>query len=162
MGELGCSAWRPGEYGGSGADFTRCALRSRLGRVVDQSIGVTLEAGVGLGSPDPHLRHRRAEAAVAAGPRRRPRLAGFGPRADAGSDASATKTRAELADVSGRSTAPRRSFTNSGTGITPLVTVTAKTGADEISSIIVPSGTPGFVVEPAYEKLGWRISDTHG
>jgi alkylation response protein AidB-like acyl-CoA dehydrogenase len=53
-------------------------------------------------------------------------------------------------------------ITNSGTSITSLVTVTAKTGEDEISSLIVPSGTPGFIVEPPYEKLGWHISDTHG
>ena len=53
-------------------------------------------------------------------------------------------------------------ITNSGTSITSLVTVTARTGEGEISSIIVPSGTPGFTVEPAYAKLGWHISDTHG
>src|SRR5206468_7288038 len=52
--------------------------------------------------------------------------------------------------------------TNSGTSITSLVTVTARTGDDEISTIIVPSGTPGFTVEPPYDKLGWHISDTHG
>jgi alkylation response protein AidB-like acyl-CoA dehydrogenase len=58
-------------------------------------------------------------------------------------------------------------ITNSGTDITSVVTVTARTGTledgrPEISAILVPSGTPGFVVEPAYDKLGWRASDTHG
>ena len=53
-------------------------------------------------------------------------------------------------------------ITNSGTEITSLVTVTARTGDDEISTIIVPSGTAGFTVEPPYDKLGWHISDTHG
>jgi alkylation response protein AidB-like acyl-CoA dehydrogenase len=53
-------------------------------------------------------------------------------------------------------------ITNSGTSITSVVTVTARTGAEEISTILVPAGTPGFVVEPAYDKLGWHISDTHG
>ena len=53
-------------------------------------------------------------------------------------------------------------ITNSGTAITSVVTVTARTGEGEISSILVPSGTPGFTVEPPYDKLGWHISDTHG
>ena len=53
-------------------------------------------------------------------------------------------------------------ITNSGTDITSVITVTARTGADEISTIMVPAGTPGLTVEPAYDKLGWHISDTHG
>ena len=53
-------------------------------------------------------------------------------------------------------------ITNSGSSITSLVTITARTGPDEISAIIVPSGTPGFIVAPPYDKLGWHISDTHG
>jgi alkylation response protein AidB-like acyl-CoA dehydrogenase len=58
-------------------------------------------------------------------------------------------------------------ITNSGTDITSVVTVTARTGTNEdgspqISAIMVPAGTPGFVVEPAYHKLGWHVSDTHG
>jgi alkylation response protein AidB-like acyl-CoA dehydrogenase len=53
-------------------------------------------------------------------------------------------------------------ITNSGTDITSVVTVTARTGEHEISALMVPSGTPGFTVDPPYEKLGWRISDTHG
>ncbi len=53
-------------------------------------------------------------------------------------------------------------ITNSGTEITSVVTITARTGPDEISTLMIPSGTAGFIVEPAYEKLGWRISDTHG
>jgi butyryl-CoA dehydrogenase len=53
-------------------------------------------------------------------------------------------------------------ITNSGTEITSLVTITARTGPEEISSIIVPAGTPGFEVEPSYRKMGWHASDTHG
>jgi len=41
------------------------------------------------------------------------------------------------------------------------VTVTALTGPDEISAIIVPAGTPGFTVAPGYSKVGWCASDTH-
>jgi butyryl-CoA dehydrogenase len=58
-------------------------------------------------------------------------------------------------------------ITNSGTSITSLVTVTARTDTEpgsqpEISAIIVPAGTPGFEVEPPYRKMGWHASDTHG
>jgi alkylation response protein AidB-like acyl-CoA dehydrogenase len=165
MGELGLFGLVvPEEYGGSGADFTSlCVAIEELGRV-DQSIGVTLEAGVGLGI-NPILTYGTEEQKqqwlpdLVAGRA----LAGFGlTEPDAGSDASATKTRAVLEDGYWTINGAKAFITNSGTDITSLVTVTARTGSDEISSIIVPSGTPGFVVEPPYEKLGWRISDTHG
>ncbi|MDT4918669.1 MAG: short-chain 2-methylacyl-CoA dehydrogenase [Pseudonocardiales bacterium] len=165
MGELGLFGLVvPEEYGGSGADFTSlCVAIEELGRV-DQSIGVTHEAGVGLGI-NPVLTFGTEEQKqqwlpdLVAGRA----LAGFGlTEPDAGSDASATKTRATLDDGHWTINGAKAFITNSGTDITSLVTVTARTGSDEISSIIVPSGTPGFVVGPAYEKLGWRISDTHG
>jgi short/branched chain acyl-CoA dehydrogenase len=165
MGELGLFGLVvPEEYGGSGADFTSlCVAIEELGRV-DQSIGVTLEAGVGLGI-NPILTYGTEEQKqqwlpdLVAGRA----LAGFGlTEPDAGSDASATKTRAVLEDGYWTINGAKAFITNSGADITSLVTVTARTGSDEISSIIVPSGTPGFVVEPPYEKLGWRISDTHG
>jgi short-chain 2-methylacyl-CoA dehydrogenase len=176
MGDLGLFGLVvPEEYGGSGADFTSlCVAIEELGRV-DQSIGVTLEAGVGLGI-NPILtfgtedQKQRWLPDLVAGRA----LAGFGlTEPEAGSDASATKTRAVLEDGHWTINGAKAFITNSGTDITSLVTVTARTGdsaggaspegsAAEISSIIVPSGTPGFVVEPAYDKLGWRISDTHG
>src|SRR6266571_2978714 len=81
---------------------------------------------------------------------------------DAGSDAGATKTRAELVDGEWVINGAKAFITNSGTPITSLITVTALTGPGEISTIIVPSGTPGLIVEPPYDKLGWRSSDTHG
>jgi alkylation response protein AidB-like acyl-CoA dehydrogenase len=86
---------------------------------------------------------------------------------DAGSDAGATRTKATLADAQWTINGAKAFITNSGTDITSVVTVTARTGTDdkgrpEISAIMVPAGTPGFTAEPAYEKLGWHISDTHG
>ena len=165
MGELGLFGLVvPEEYGGSAADFTSlCVAIEELGRV-DQSIGVTLEAGVGLGI-NPILAYG-SEAQkqqwlpdLAAGRA----LAGFGlTEPEAGSDAGSLKTRATLADGQWTINGAKAFITNSGTSITSLVTVAAKTGDGEISSIIVPAGTPGFVVEPAYDKLGWHISDTHG
>jgi len=165
MGELGLFGLVvPEEYGGSGGDFTSlCVAIEELGRV-DQSIGITLEAGVGLGI-NPILtygtdeqKHRWLPDLVAGRS-----LAGFGlTEPEAGSDAGATRTRAQLDGDEWVISGAKAFITNSGTEITSLVTVTARTGPDEISAIIVPSGTPGFVVEPAYDKLGWHISDTHG
>ena len=165
MGDLGLFGLDvPDEYGGSGGDFTSlCVAIEELGRV-DQSIGATLEAAVGLGI-NPILTYGTPEQKqqwlpdLVAGRA----LAGFGlTEPEAGSDAGATRTRAVLEDGQWVINGAKAFITNSGTPITSLVTVTARTGEKEISTIIVPSGTPGFTVEPAYEKLGWHISDTHG
>ncbi len=170
MGELGLFGLVvPEQYGGAGADFTSlCVAIEELGRV-DQSIGITLSAGVGLGI-NPILSFGTDEQKqqwlpdLVAGRK----LAGFGlTEPEAGSDAGATRTRAELVDGHWVVNGAKAFITNSGSSITSLVTVTARTGttADgkpEISAILIPSGTPGFEVQPAYDKLGWRISDTHG
>lgn len=168
MGELGLfGLTAPEEYGGAGADFTSlCVAIEELGRV-DQSIGITLQAGVGLGI-NPLLAYGTEEQKqrwlpdLVAGRT----LAGFGlTEPGAGSDAGATATKAELADGEWIVNGAKQFITNSGSSITSLVTVTAKTGErdgrPEISAIMVPSDTPGFVAEPAYDKLGWHISDTH-
>ena len=173
MGELGLFGLVvPEEFGGAGLDeggFTYlCLAIEELGRV-DQSMGITLSAGVGLGI-NPILTYGTQEQKqqwlpdLVAGKT----LAGFGlTEPEAGSDAGATRTRASLADGQWIVNGAKSFITNSGTDRTSVVTVTAKTGesADgkpEISAIMIPSGTKGFTVEPAYDKLGWHISDTHG
>src|ERR1700712_2661363 len=167
MGELGLMGLNaPEEYGGMGddGDFTSlCVAIEETGRV-DQSMGITLEAAVGLGI-NPILTFGTDEQKqqwlpdLVAGRT----LAGFGlTEPEAGSDAGATKTRAVLDGGDWIINGAKAFITNSGTEITSVVTVTAKTGDGEISTIMVPSGTPGFIVEPAYDKLGWHISDTHG
>src|SRR5690606_14590310 len=94
-------------------------------------------------------------------------LAGFGlTEPGAGSDAGATQTKAVLDGDEWVVDGAKQFITNSGSEITSVVTVTARTGtrangSAEISAIMIPSGTPGFIVEPAYDKLGWNISDTH-
>jgi butyryl-CoA dehydrogenase len=80
---------------------------------------------------------------------------------DAGSDAGNTRTRAQLDGEEWIINGAKQFITNSGTEITAGVTVTALTGEREISTIMVPAGAPGFVVEPGYRKLGWHSSDTH-
>jgi butyryl-CoA dehydrogenase len=169
MGKLGLMGLTaPEEYGGAGGDFTSlCVAIEEIGRV-DQSMGITLEAAVGLGI-NPILTFGSAEQKQAWLPDlvSGQRLAGFGlTEPGSGSDAGATKTRAELVDGEWVLNGAKQFITNSGSDITSVVTVTARTGRTaegkaEISTIIVPSGTPGFTAEPAYHKLGWHASDTH-
>ncbi|MDQ3158235.1 MAG: acyl-CoA dehydrogenase family protein [Actinomycetota bacterium] len=169
MGDLGLfGITAPEEYGGAAGDFTSlCVAIEELGRV-DQSIGITLEAGVGLGI-NPILTFGSDEQKqqwlpdLVAGKK----LAGFGlTEPGAGSDAGATKTKAVLDNGEWVVNGAKQFITNSGSDITSLVTVTARTGdrsegRPELSTIIVPSDTPGFVAEAPYDKLGWHISDTH-
>ena len=51
-------------------------------------------------------------------------------------------------------------ITNSGTDISGFVTITARTGDDEVSNLLVPNGTPGYEVGEPYRKMGWNASDT--
>ena len=152
------------EHGGSGGDFTSlCIAIEELGRV-DQSIALTLEAATGLGINPIHefgsaVQKERWLPDLLAGRS----LAGFGlTEAESGSDAGETRTTAELHGDEWVINGSKVFITNSGTEMTSLVTITARTGPDEISTIIVPSGTPGFAVEPSYRKMGWHASDTHG
>jgi len=175
MGDLGLFGLvAPEEYGGSGGDFTSlCVAIEELGRA-DQSVGITLSAGVGLGiNPilsygSPEQKERWLPDLVAGRA-----LAAFGlTEPDSGTDAAATRTRARLEDAAGGERewvidGAKAFITNSGTPITSVITVTAATGRgpdgrSEISAILVPAGSPGLVVEPAYRKLGWHASDTHG
>jgi butyryl-CoA dehydrogenase len=157
----------PEDYGGAG-DFTSlCIAIEEIGRV-DQSLGITLEAAVGLGINPIATYGTKAQKDrwlpdLIAGHA----LAGFGlTEPEAGSDASATRTKATLVDGRWVINGAKQFITNSGTPITSVVTVTARTGTrdngePEISTILVPRETPGFTVEKAYVKLGWHASDTH-
>jgi short-chain 2-methylacyl-CoA dehydrogenase len=165
MGELGLFGLVfDEEWGGSGADFaTLCVAIEELGRV-DQSVGITLSAGVGLGAnPIASFGNREQQERwlpdLVAGRA----LGAFGlTEPDGGSDAGATRTRAAEDGGEWVIDGAKAFITNSGTPITSIITVTARTGPGEISAIVVPAGTPGLVVEPPYRKLGWHASDTHG
>jgi short/branched chain acyl-CoA dehydrogenase len=158
----------PEEYGGMGGDyFALCLALEELGRV-DQSVAITLEAGVSLGAM-PVYRFGTEEQKqewlpmLCSGEA----LGAFGlTEPGAGSDAGGTRTTARLEDGQWVINGSKAFITNSGTDITKLVTVTAVTGETangkkEISSILVPVPTPGFTAEPAYNKVGWHASDTH-
>jgi butyryl-CoA dehydrogenase len=169
MGQLGLfGLTAPEQYGGADGDFTSlCVAIEEIGRV-DQSMGITLEAAVGLGI-NPILTYGNDEQKqtwlpdLVSGRT----LAGFGlTEPGSGSDAGATRTKAELVEGEWVINGSKQFITNSGSDMTSVVTVTARTGGGgdepaEISSIIVPSDTPGFTAEPAYDKLGWHASDTH-
>jgi short/branched chain acyl-CoA dehydrogenase len=158
----------PEDVGGMGGDFlSLCLAIEELARV-DQSIAVTLEAGVGLGSmlifqTGSEEQKKKYLPALVSGEA----LAGFGlTEPDGGSDAGRLRTTAVLEGDEWVINGAKTFITNSGTSITSLVIVACITGtkADgtkELSTIIVPNGTPGFIVEPSYFKLGWHASDTH-
>jgi short-chain 2-methylacyl-CoA dehydrogenase len=158
----------PEEYGGMGGDyFALCLALEELAKV-DQSVAITLEAGVSLGAMPVYRFGTEAQKQdwlpqLTSGKA----LAAFGlTEPGGGSDAGATKTTARLDDGHWVINGSKQFITNSGTDITRLVTVTAVTGAlengkKEISSILVPVPTAGFTAEPAYNKVGWNASDTH-
>jgi short/branched chain acyl-CoA dehydrogenase len=160
----------PEQHGGMGGDyFTLCLALEEIARV-DSSVAATLEAAVSLGAM-PIYRfgtdEQRAKwlPALLAGEA----VAGFGlTEPGAGSDAGGTRTRARYDEATDEwvINGSKAFITNSGTDMTSLVTVTAVTGTNpdgskELSTIIVPSGTPGFTVAPGYSKVGWCASDTH-
>jgi len=173
MGDLGLFGLPfPTEIGGQGKDyFSLCLAVEALARA-DQSIAVTLEAGVGRGLM-PIFRHGTPQQQARWLPDllRGRALAGFGlTEAEAGSDAGATRTTAALEGDEWVIDGTKQFITNSGTPITSVVTVTAVTGEEtradgsvkkELSSILVPTDTPGFTVEESYDKVGWHTSDTH-
>ncbi|MFI6265795.1 acyl-CoA dehydrogenase family protein [Micromonospora sp. NPDC051006] len=160
----------PEEHGGMGGDyFALCLALEELARV-DSSVAITLEAAVSLGAM-PIYRFGNDEQKAQWLPKllSGEALAGFGlTEPGTGSDAGGTQTRAVLDEATNEwvINGSKAFITNSGTDITTLVTVTAVTGvredgSKELSTIIVPSGTPGFTVAPAYSKVGWNASDTH-
>jgi alkylation response protein AidB-like acyl-CoA dehydrogenase len=169
MGEMGLFGLPfPEEHGGMGGDyFALCLALEELGRV-DQSVAITLEAGVSLGAMPVYRFGTDAQKEqwlpqLCSGEA----LGAFGlTEPGAGSDAGGTRTTARLQDGSWVVNGSKAFITNSGTDLTRLVTVTAVTGETsggkkEISSILVPVPIEGFTVEPAYSKVGWHASDTH-
>ncbi|ALA66806.1 acyl-CoA dehydrogenase family protein [Corynebacterium lactis] len=169
MGEMGLFGLPfPEEVGGMGGDYLSFGIALEELAKVDQSVAITLEAGVGLGAmPIFHFGNEEQKSKYLPELTAGKKLAGFGlTEPDAGSDAGATRTTAREEGDEFVINGSKQFITNSGTDITSLVTVTAVTGQDEsgkkeISTIIVPSGTEGFTVEPGYDKVGWNASDTH-
>ncbi len=164
MGELGLFGLPfSSEYGGMDGDYlTLCLAIEEIGRV-DQSLGITLEAGVGLGAaPIAEFGTEEQKQRWLPELLRGEKLAGFGlTETGGGSDVfGGTRTRAVQDGDDWVIDGGKQFITNAGTELTSLVTVTAFTGEREMTAIIVPVDTPGFSVAPPYRKVGWHASDT--
>jgi len=152
----------PEEYGGAGADTLSYAIAIEELTRVDSSVAITVAAHTSLGTMPIFMfgsdeQKREWLPQLASGQK----LAAFGlTEPDAGSDAGATRTRAELRHGSWVVSGSKIFITNAGTDITACVTITARTGEDEISNLIVPNGTPGYEISAPMRKLGWHASDT--
>jgi short-chain 2-methylacyl-CoA dehydrogenase len=152
----------PEEYGGAGADTLSYAIAIEELTRVDSSVAITVAAHTSLGTMPIFLfgteeQKRRWLPDLASGHR----LAAFGlTEPGAGSDAGATRTTATERDGSFVVNGSKIFITNAGTDITACVTITARTGEDEISNLIVANGTPGYRISGPMKKLGWRASDT--
>ncbi len=152
----------PEEYGGAGTDTLSYAIAVEELTRVDSSVAITVAAHHSLGTLPIFLFGNEEQKLewlppLASGEK----LAAFGlTEPDAGSDAGATRTRAELQDGEWVINGSKMFITNAGTDITACVTITAVTGDDEISNVIVPNGVEGYEIAPPMEKLGWRASDT--
>jgi short-chain 2-methylacyl-CoA dehydrogenase len=152
----------PEEYGGAGADTVSYAIAVEELTRIDSSVAITVAAHTSLGTMPIFLygdEQQKQEwlPQLASGQK----LAAFGlTEPNAGSDAGATRTRAELRDGQWIVNGSKIFITNAGTDISACVTITALTGENEISNVIVPNGTPGYDISTSMHKLGWRASDT--
>jgi short-chain 2-methylacyl-CoA dehydrogenase len=152
----------PTEYGGGGADTLAYAIAVEELARVDSSVCITVAAHTSLGTMPIHLWGTDEQKSgwlpeLCSGRK----LAAFGlTEPEAGSDAGATRTRAQLTDGDWVIDGAKQFITNAGTEISGCVTITARTGDGEISNLIVPNGTPGYTQGEPYRKMGWNASDT--
>jgi short/branched chain acyl-CoA dehydrogenase len=152
----------PEEYGGGGTDTVSYAIAVEELTRVDSSVAITVAAHHSLGTLPiwnfgSEEQKRQWLPELASGKK----LAAFGlTEPGAGSDAGATRTTARLEDGEWVVDGAKMFITNAGTEISACVTITARTGDDEISNVIVPNGADGYVISPPMRKLGWRASDT--
>jgi short/branched chain acyl-CoA dehydrogenase len=163
MAELGLMGMTiPEEYGGAGADTLAYAIAVEELTRVDSSVAITMAAHHSLGTlPIFYFGNEEQKQQWLPDLASGKKLAAFGlTEPDAGSDAGSSRTRAELRDGEWVINGSKIFITNAGTDITTCVTITARTGEDEISNLIVPNGTPGYEISKPMKKLGWRASDT--
>jgi len=152
----------PEEYGGAGTDTLSYAIAIEELTRIDSSVAITVAAHHSLGTlPIYYFGNEEQKREWLPPLARGEKLAAFGlTEPNAGSDAGATRTTARLDDGEWAVDGSKMFITNAGTDITWGVTITARTGDGEISNIVVPNATDGYVVSPPMQKLGWRASDT--
>ena len=152
----------PEEYGGGGGDTLAYALAVEELTRVDSSVAITLCAHTSLGTQPIYLFGSEAQKRewlpqLCSGER----LGAFGlTEPEAGSDAGNVRTRATWQDGEWTINGAKQFITNAGTDISGVVCITARTGEQEISNLIVPNGTPGYEQGEPYRKMGWNASDT--
>jgi alkylation response protein AidB-like acyl-CoA dehydrogenase len=152
----------PEEYGGGGGDTLAYALAVEELTRVDSSVAITLCAHTSLGTQPIYLygdedQKREWLPRLCSGEV----LGAFGlTEPEAGSDAGNVRTRARLEDGEWVIDGAKQFITNAGTEISGVVCITARTGPEEISNLIVPNGTPGYEQGEPYRKMGWNASDT--
>ncbi len=163
MGELGLMGIPfPEEYGGGGGDSLTYTLAVEELTRIDSSVAITMAAHTSLGTQPIYLfgsdeQKRELLPDLCAGRR----IAAFGlTEPEAGSDAGNVRTRARLEDGEWVIDGAKQFITNAGTDISGHVAITARTGDDEISNLIVERGTPGYEQGEPYRKMGWNASDT--
>lgn len=163
MAELGLMGMTiPEEYGGGGTDTLSYAIAVEELTRVDSSVAITVAAHHSLGTLPIYYfgtdeQRREWLPDLASGKK----LGAFGlTEPGAGSDAGSTRTTAELQDGRWLVNGSKIFITNAGTDITACVTITARTGEDEVSNIVVPNGTPGYEISKPMKKIGWHASDT--
>ena len=163
LGELGLMGIPfPEEHGGGGGDTLAYALAVEELARVDSSVAITLCAHTSLGTQPIALfgsdeQRERWLPDLCSGRK----LGAFGlTEPEAGSDAGNVRTRATLADGAWTINGAKQFITNAGTDISGVVTITARTGDEEISNIVIENGTPGYEQGTPYRKMGWNASDT--
>src|ERR671918_1805046 len=163
LGELGLMGIPfPEEYGGGGGDTLAYALAIEELTRVDSSVAITMCAHTSLGTQPIYLfgseEQKRDWLPELTSGRR---LGAFGlTEPEAGSDAGNVRTRARLEGGEWTINGTKQFITNSGTDISGFVMITARTGDEEISNLLVPNGTPGYEIGEPYRKMGWNASDT--
>jgi short-chain 2-methylacyl-CoA dehydrogenase len=163
LGELGLMGIPyPQDYGGGGADNLSYALAIEELTRADSSVAITVAAHTSLGTWPIYAFGSDEQKEtwlpkLCAGER----LGAFGlTEPEAGSDAGNTRTRATPDNGDWVINGAKQFITNSGTDISGFVTITARTGEDEISNLLVPNGTQGYEIGEPYRKMGWNASDT--
>ena len=152
----------PESAGGSGFDTVAYAIAIEELARVDSSFAITVAAHTSLGTMPIHLFGNEQQKArwlddLASGRG----LAAFGlTETGAGSDAGATRTTARLDGGEWVIDGSKMFITNAGTPLSKLVTITARTGPDEVSNIVIENGTAGYGQSQPLKKMGWRSSDT--
>jgi short/branched chain acyl-CoA dehydrogenase len=163
MGELG---WMgipfPEEVGGAGGTTLQYALAVEELTRVDSSVAITMCAHTSLGTQPIHLFGSPGQKeALLPDLCSGAKLGAFGlTEPEAGSDAGNVRTKAALEDGEWLVNGAKQFITNAGTDISGHVAITARTGENEISNIIVERGTAGYEQGKPYRKMGWNASDT--